>query len=260
LETLAAPAIADDGTVVFSVAIDSPEASDGIFAIDKDGVRVLGLGLGMADSLAVNASLDVVLRFGGSRLAMWQKGAPRPVTIAQRRGVLPDGAAWDRIGSQPGMSDDGTVAFQATVRANDSPPFSLWCHGNGARRDLRGRSRRSARPEAFLAWRPGRRLSRLDRPDPARKAFSIGPFTAVPPFVIGFQVTEDISPRLVALARHAHAVLVRDGDSSPLGGTLSIHEGPVRSPRGVAFIASSGPGDGRPAAIFEAALPRRVGQ
>ena len=119
-ETLAAPAIADDGTVVFSATIDSPEASDGIFAIDKDGVRVLGLGLGMPDALAVNASLDVVLRFGASRLAMWQKGAPRPVTIAQRRRRLPDGAALDRIASQPGISDDGTVAFQATVRSNTS--------------------------------------------------------------------------------------------------------------------------------------------
>ena len=115
-----------------------------------------------------------------------------------------------------------------------------------------------ADPEAFLAWRPGRRLSRLDRPGPARKAASIGPFIAVPPFVIGFE--EDIGPRLVALSRHAHAVLVRDGDPSPLGGTLTIREGLVRSPRGVAFIASSDPGDGRPAAIFEAALPRRLGQ
>jgi len=111
---------------------------------------------------------------------------------------------------------------------------------------------------AFLAWRPGRGLRRLDRPAPGSSAVTISQFVAAPSFVVGFEPDDGSSPgRLLALDRRGRVVLARTGDPSPLGGSLVIGDGLVPTRHGVAFVAARAADDARAAAILEVSLPRR---
>lgn len=117
--TLGGAAIAEDGAVVFSATLDSPDATSGLFVRDSAGARTLVLNVlnvGGNAALATNAGGDVAL-LGSARVALWRPGVGTVVTIARRGRPL--GSAGDRVVSfvgQPALSDDGAVAFLAVTR------------------------------------------------------------------------------------------------------------------------------------------------
>ena len=118
IETIGAVTVTPDGTVVFSAGLDSPAGTSALLAIDEAGSRVLVFGVGSPNSLAVNPARDVVMRRGATRLQLWRRATGDTFTIAIRRRTGVHDGRLDGIGAQPGLSDDGTVVFLASVRSS----------------------------------------------------------------------------------------------------------------------------------------------
>jgi hypothetical protein len=213
-----APALNDDGTVVFVAAVAGGRAVEGIFTARNGRIRPVALSgaaapgivsgvLASLDAPAINAKGDVAflatVRRGRESLdAVLRSTQGRLAKVVVRGDPAPAGGTFAGFGP-PALNRDGTVAFAAAVEGK-AVPGGIFVASGGRLRMVLGAGDETPIGGIFAKF-----SERLGLSDHGAIAFH-GLLKAAP-VAAGIFVIEDERPRLVA----------RLGDPAPGGGTFS---------------------------------------